>query len=59
MRRRRTSPRVRDLTALYRAAEEHDKREAERNSVIIYALSILGALAVFGAVWTGHAGYLQ
>jgi len=36
-----------------------DKREAERNSVIIYALSILGALAVFGAVWTGHAGYLQ
>ena len=36
-----------------------DKREAERNSVIIFALSILGALAVFGAVWTGHAGYLQ
>jgi len=36
-----------------------DKREAERNRVIIYALSILGALAVFGAVWTGHAGYLQ
>jgi succinate dehydrogenase / fumarate reductase cytochrome b subunit len=36
-----------------------DKRQAERNSVIIYALSILGALAVFGAVWTGHAGYLQ
>jgi len=27
--------------------------------VIIYALSILGALAVFAAVWTGHAGYLQ
>ena len=36
-----------------------DKREAERNSVIIYALSILGALAVFAAAWTGHAGYLQ
>ena len=36
-----------------------DKREAERNSVIIFALSILGALAVFAAVWTGHAGYLQ
>jgi succinate dehydrogenase / fumarate reductase cytochrome b subunit len=36
-----------------------DKREAERNSVIIYALSVLGALAVFAAVWTGHAGYLQ
>ena len=36
-----------------------DKREAERNSVIIFALSILGALAVFGTVWTGHAGYLQ
>ena len=36
-----------------------DKREAERNSVIIFALSILGALAVFATVWTGHAGYLQ
>jgi succinate dehydrogenase / fumarate reductase cytochrome b subunit len=36
-----------------------DKRDAERNSVIIFALSILGALAVFGAIWTGHAGYLQ
>ena len=36
-----------------------DKRDAERNSVIIFALSILGALAVFAAVWTGHAGYLQ
>jgi len=36
-----------------------DKRDAERNSVIIFALSILGALAIFAAVWTGHAGYLQ
>jgi len=36
-----------------------DKRDAERNSVIIFALSILGALAVFASVWTGHAGYLQ
>ena len=36
-----------------------DKRDAERNSVIIFALSILGALAVFVTVWTGHAGYLQ
>jgi len=36
-----------------------DKREAERNSVIIFALSILGALAIFAAVWTGHAGYLK
>jgi succinate dehydrogenase / fumarate reductase, cytochrome b subunit len=35
------------------------KQVAERNSVIIFALSILGALAVFAAVWTGHAGYLQ
>ena len=36
-----------------------DKRDSERNSVIIFALSILGALAVFATVWTGHAGYLQ
>ncbi|HKQ11268.1 MAG TPA: succinate dehydrogenase, cytochrome b556 subunit [Rhizomicrobium sp.] len=36
-----------------------DKRDSERNSVIIFALSILGALAVFAMVWTGHAGYLQ
>jgi succinate dehydrogenase / fumarate reductase cytochrome b subunit len=35
------------------------KQLAERNSVIILALSILGALAVFAAVWTGHGGYLQ
>jgi succinate dehydrogenase / fumarate reductase cytochrome b subunit len=35
------------------------KQVAERNSVIIFALSVLGALAVFGAAWTGHGGYLQ
>ena len=36
-----------------------DKRIAERNSVIIFALSILGALAVFALGWTGHGGYLR
>ncbi len=35
------------------------KAIAERNSVMIFALSIVGALAVFTAVWTGHGGYLQ
>ena len=35
------------------------KQTAERNSVIIFAGSIIGALAVFAAVWTGHGGYLQ
>ncbi len=35
------------------------KQVAERNSVIILALSIIGALAVFAAIWTGHGGYLQ
>jgi succinate dehydrogenase / fumarate reductase cytochrome b subunit len=36
-----------------------DKRGAERNSVIIFALSILGALAFFAAAWTGHGGFLK
>ena len=36
-----------------------DKHLAERNSVIIFALSALGALAVFALAWTGHGGYLQ
>jgi len=36
-----------------------DKREAERNSVIIFALSIILALAAFAVGWTGHGGYLQ
>ncbi len=35
------------------------KHDAERNSIVILALSILGALAVFALCWTGHAGYLQ
>ncbi len=36
-----------------------DKQVAERNSVIILALSVIGSLAVFASVWTGHGGYLQ
>jgi succinate dehydrogenase / fumarate reductase cytochrome b subunit len=36
-----------------------DKKIAERNSAIIFALSIIGALAVFALGWTGHGGYLQ
>lgn len=36
-----------------------DKKLAERNSVIIFALSALSAIAIFGIVWTGHGGYLQ
>jgi succinate dehydrogenase / fumarate reductase, cytochrome b subunit len=36
-----------------------DKRVSERNSVIILALSIIAALAVFAAAWTGHGGYLK
>ena len=36
-----------------------DKRLAERNSVMIFALSIIAALAVFAAAWTGHGGYLR
>lgn len=36
-----------------------DKRVSERNSVIIFALSIIAALAVFAAAWTGHGGYLR
>jgi len=35
------------------------KQTAERNSVLIFALSILGALAIFAFTWTGHGGYLQ
>ena len=35
------------------------KQTAERNSVIILALSILGAVAIFALAWTGHGGYLQ
>jgi succinate dehydrogenase / fumarate reductase cytochrome b subunit len=36
-----------------------DKKLAERNSVIIFALSALSAIAIFAIVWTGHGGYLQ
>ena len=36
-----------------------DKKVAERNSVIIFALSFLSALIIFAIVWTGHGGYLQ
>ena len=35
------------------------KQIAERNSVIIIALSLIGALAIFALSWTGHGGYLQ
>ena len=35
------------------------KQVAERNSVIVFALSFLAALAIFALVWTGHAGYLK
>lgn len=36
-----------------------DKKQAERNSVIIFALSLVSAIAVFAIIWTGHGGYLQ
>ena len=36
-----------------------DKKLAERNSVIIFALSFLSAIIIFAIVWTGHGGYLQ
>ena len=36
-----------------------EKRTAERNSVIILALSVIGAVAIFGLSWTGHGGYLR
>ena len=36
-----------------------DKQAAERNSVIVLALSVIGALAIFALAWTGHGGYLQ
>lgn len=35
------------------------KQVAERNSVIIFALSVIGAAVIFGASWTGHGGYLR
>jgi succinate dehydrogenase / fumarate reductase cytochrome b subunit len=36
-----------------------DKKIAERNSVIVFALSFLSAIAIFAIVLTGHGGYLQ
>lgn len=36
-----------------------DKKVAERNSVIVFALSFLAAIAIFAIVLTGHGGYLQ
>jgi succinate dehydrogenase / fumarate reductase, cytochrome b subunit len=35
------------------------KQTAERNSVIILALSVIGAVVIFGLSWTGHGGYLK
>jgi succinate dehydrogenase / fumarate reductase cytochrome b subunit len=35
------------------------KQVAERNSIIVFALSFAAALVVFAIVWTGHAGYLK
>jgi len=35
------------------------KQISERNSVMILAFSVIGALAIFAAAWTGHGGYLQ
>ncbi len=36
-----------------------DKKVSERNSVLVFALSFLSAVAIFAVVWTGHGGYLQ
>jgi succinate dehydrogenase / fumarate reductase, cytochrome b subunit len=36
-----------------------EKGTAERNSVIILVLSVIGAVAIFGLSWTGHGGYLR
>jgi succinate dehydrogenase / fumarate reductase, cytochrome b subunit len=35
------------------------KRTAERNSVIILVLSVIGAVVIFAVSWTGHGGYLR
>jgi len=36
-----------------------EKRLAERNSVLVFALSFLAAIVIFAVVYTGHAGYLR
>jgi succinate dehydrogenase / fumarate reductase cytochrome b subunit len=35
------------------------KQTSERNSVIVIALSVVLAVALFALIWTGHGGYLQ
>jgi len=36
-----------------------EKRLAERNSILVFALSFLTAIAIFAIAHTGHAGYLR
>lgn len=36
-----------------------EKRLAERNSILVFALSFLAAIAIFAIAYTGHAGYLR
>lgn len=36
-----------------------EKKLAERNSILVFALSFLTAIAIFAVFFTGHAGYLQ
>lgn len=36
-----------------------EKRLAERNSILVFALSFLAAIVIFAVVYTGHAGYLR
>jgi succinate dehydrogenase / fumarate reductase cytochrome b subunit len=36
-----------------------EKTLAERNSMMIFAASILIAVAIFALAWTGHGGYLR
>ena len=35
------------------------KQTAERNSLIVFLLSVIGAVAIFAIAWTGHGGYLR
>jgi len=37
----------------------YEKNLAERNSMLILGASILVAIAIFAADWTGHGGYLR
>jgi succinate dehydrogenase / fumarate reductase cytochrome b subunit len=36
-----------------------EKKQAEHNSVIVFVLSFLAAIAIFAVFFTGHGGYLQ